>query len=189
MPVSTRGTLTDADIAPLAPRVAAPGPVEPLSGDLSVQVWSPKGQGLKQGWRVEDPESLPVMNGEQVHLQVRLNRAAYVYVLWVTSEGKVLPLYPWTAPKLGFASPLPDPTPTTVVDCPAQLDGGWPVTGVSGLETAFLLRATRPCRGTSPPEPGDRPAPGLPALQPARSRLAGVLAGPAGRPPVRPRSS
>ncbi len=144
MPESLRGTPTDRDPVPPAPTVKAPGPVEPLSGDLSVQVWSPKGQGLKQGWRVEDPESLPVMNGEQVHLQVRLNRAAYVYVLWVTSEGKVLPLYPWTAPKLGFASPLPDPTPTTVVDCPAQLDGGWPVTGVSGLESAFLLARDTP---------------------------------------------
>ncbi len=168
MPESLRGTLTDEDPVPHAPRVAAPGPVEdgvpvylrqsvrpaprakapgpvePLSGELSVQVWSPKGQGPKQGWRVEDSESLPVMNGEEVHLQVRLNRAAYVYLLWVTSEGKVLPLYLWTTPKLGFASPLPDPTPATVVDCPAQLDGGWRVTGESGLETALLLASDTP---------------------------------------------
>ncbi len=184
LPVSTRGTLTDADPVPPAPQVAVPGPVEPLSGDLSVQVWSPKGQGPKQGWRVEDPESLPVMNGEQVHLQVRLNRAAYVYVLWVTSEGKVLPLYPWTAPKLGFASPLPDPTPTTVVDCPAQLDGGWPVTGVSGLESAFLLRATRPCRGTS--RWSGRSASSRPPGTSTRAKSSGWSTRRAGRSPAGP---
>jgi serine/threonine protein kinase len=144
MPVSTRGTLTDAYPVPPAPRAAGSGPVDPLSGDLSVRVWSPRGHGPKHGWRVEDSESLPVMNGEEVQLQVRLNRAAYVYLLWVTSEGTVLPLYPWKVPKLGFASPLPDPTPAAVVHCPAQLNGGWTVKGVSGLETALLLARDTP---------------------------------------------
>jgi serine/threonine protein kinase len=143
-PISPRGTLTGSDPVAPAPRASAPGPIEPLLGDLSVQVWSPQGNGPKQGWRVDDSESLPVLNGERVHLQVRLNRAAYVYLLWVTSEGKVLPLYPWKDPKLGFASPLSEPAPTPVVHCPVQLDAGWPVTGVSGLETALLLARDTP---------------------------------------------
>jgi hypothetical protein len=144
LPVSPRGSPTGSNPVASAPGPTAPGLVEPLSGDLSVQVWSPQGHGPKQGWKVDDSESLPVLNGERVHLQVRLNRAAYVYLLWVTSEGKVLPLYPWSDPKLGFAGPISEPAPTAVVHCPVQLDAGWPVTGVSGLETALLLARETP---------------------------------------------
>jgi hypothetical protein len=136
--------------APAAPvPTPAPAPAAPaLTGELLVQVWSPEGKGRKQGRLVGEPETLPVFNGERVHLQARLNRPAYVYLLWVGSGGNVLPLYPWTQPRLGFASPRPEPVAEATVHCPARLDEGWPMKGASGLETALLLARETPL----PPE-------------------------------------
>jgi serine/threonine-protein kinase len=114
-------------------------PAEALAGDLSVQVWSPTEEGSKHGLRVEEPGALPVANDERVHLHARLNQAAYLYLLWITSQGEVKPLYPWDPPKLGFAGKLPSPQLQTEADSPAKLAQGWKVQGPGGLETALLL--------------------------------------------------
>ena len=66
----------------------------PLSGDLTLKVWSP-GTGGKRGLRVEEPGALPVRRGELVHLEARVNQPAYLYLLWLDSQGRVDPLYPW----------------------------------------------------------------------------------------------
>jgi hypothetical protein len=104
-----------------------------LSGELILRVWGDGKRGLRVG---EEPAALPVRNGEKVHLEVRLSRMAYVYLLWLDSQGNVDPLYPW---KRNFRQLPPSQTPAKQLDLPPQWDKGWEVIGPSGLETALLL--------------------------------------------------
>src|SRR5262249_28581501 len=72
----------------------SPPPAPPLTGELVVRLWDPKGQ-VKRGLRVEDPGALPVRSAEWVRLEGKLNQPAYVYLLWLDGRGEVTPLYPW----------------------------------------------------------------------------------------------
>ena len=38
---------------------------------------------------------MPVRTGDQVRIEARLDRPAYLYLFWISSDGKVAPLYPW----------------------------------------------------------------------------------------------
>jgi serine/threonine protein kinase len=112
-----------------------------LTGELKVRVWTPGGK-RKRGWSVEDPRSLPVLPGEQVHLEARFNQPVYAYLLWLDSQGQVTSLYPWSNHRFG-----PRPTVETKqeeVHSPTALDEGWPMQGPGGMETAVMLvRRTR----------------------------------------------
>ena len=118
-----------------------------LSGELILKVWTP-GPGGKRGLTVgEDADALPVRNGELVHLEVRLNQPAYIYLIWVDSQGQVDPLYPWNR---DFKFLPPATSPQTVLHSPPEESRGWPVQGVSGLETAMLLVRRMPLpKGTN----------------------------------------
>jgi hypothetical protein len=124
---------------PLA-SVTAPAATLPLDGELAVLVYSDpaKGPRVKDGVRVERDEALPVRNGELIRLEVRLNQPAHVYLVWLTSEGKAQPLYPWDVAH-GFTAEPPATSARTVVTSPPEPGRGWPMVGPTGLETALLL--------------------------------------------------
>ncbi len=110
--------------------------VDGLSGELLLKVWTP-GPGGKRGLTVgEDDDALPVRKGELVHLEARVNQPAYIYLIWVDSQGQVDPLYPWDR---DFKVLPPPKSPQTVLHSPPEESRGWPVQGTSGLETAMLL--------------------------------------------------
>jgi tetratricopeptide (TPR) repeat protein len=111
-----------------------------LLGDLVLRVWS--GSAGKHGLRIgEHPQALPVRNGEMVHLEARLNQRAYVYLLWLDSQGNVDPLYPW---ERDFRRLPSAQTPVEQVESPPEWNKGWAVVGPSGLETALLLARRSP---------------------------------------------
>jgi serine/threonine protein kinase len=118
----------------------------PLDGDLTLRVWSQDGDS-KHGLEIDQPGALPVRNSEMVHLEARLDRPGFIYLIWLDSQGRVLPLYPWD-PALGFARPTPRTAPQRALHSPPELDKGWEVDGTSGLETALLLARGSPL----PPE-------------------------------------
>jgi hypothetical protein len=108
-----------------------------------VRVWSPEsGANGKRGWKVDEPGALPVLPGEQVHLEARLTRPAYAYLVWLDGQGQVISLYPWRDRAFG-PRPWPEVAMTTF-HSPPELDRGWPVTGPAGLETALLLASQSP---------------------------------------------
>jgi hypothetical protein len=138
--------------APGRPAQLDPGPVIqpqsgtvsdllPLTGELTVRVWTPDGRG-KRGWKIEQPGTLPVLPGELVHLEARLNRPAYAYLLWLDGQGRVASLYPWRDRKFG-SRPVRE-VALAEVHSPAELSKGWPQNGPSGLETALLLVSRTP---------------------------------------------
>jgi hypothetical protein len=117
----------------------------PLTGELTVRVWTP-GSGGKRGWKIEEPGTLPVLPGEWVHLVARLNRPAYAYLLWLDGQGRAASLYPWSDREFG-SRPVRE-VALAEVHSPAELSKGWELKGPSGLETALLLVRRTPL----PPE-------------------------------------
>lgn len=125
--------------------ISAPTP--PLDGELTVRVWTdPKltepNARPKVGIAVDDRsrEALPIRNIDLVHIEVTLNRPAYIYLFWFPGEGgPPSPLYPWNPhPNQGFEM-TPEQKPVREVHSPDRLDDGWGIKGPSGLETAVLL--------------------------------------------------
>ena len=91
---------------------------------------------------------MPVLNGEVIHVKVRLNQPAYAYLLWVDSAGVVQPLYPWDADSSnqGWAAPLRPEGARLRQEfhVPAVELKGFALVGPPGLETAILLARRRP---------------------------------------------
>src|SRR5262249_25754832 len=71
-----------------------------LAGELTVRVWSNEGGG-KRGLKVDEPGALPLLPGEKVHLEARLNQPAHAYLLWLDGQGHVSLLYPRDDGKFG----------------------------------------------------------------------------------------
>ncbi len=111
---------------------------QPLDGDLLIGIHSREPDGPKHGVLVDQPGALPVRNGERVHIEVRLNQAAHIALLWISSTGEVQPLYPWD-PKKRFKEPPPTLLPAQVVHRPDEVNRGYRVQGPTGLETVLLL--------------------------------------------------
>jgi hypothetical protein len=117
----------------VAPHHALP---DSLAGELIVRVWS-KDEGGKRGLKVDEPGALPLLAGEMVRLEARLNPPAYPYLLWINGQGHVSVLYPRQDNKFG-GSPVVEHA-REKLDSPEALDGGHRMKGTGGLETALLL--------------------------------------------------
>jgi serine/threonine protein kinase len=107
-----------------------------LTGELQVRVWS-KDNGVKHGLEVGEPGALPLLPGEQVHLEAHINQPAYPYLLWLDGQGHVSLLYPRQDHKFG-GSPF-DGSARETVHSPEARDEGLRMKGPGGLETALLL--------------------------------------------------
>jgi hypothetical protein len=160
---------------PSTAAVVNPPREEPLKGDLLVTLSTDpakphRPEAIKRRIPVDQPAALPVRNGELVHLEVRLNRPAYVYLLWVDSQGEIQPAYPWdiARSKRGWRAPWvrEGHEPRGEVHCPADEDEGLRVIGPQGLETAVLLARSTPLpeevdleqlAGKLPPSPLQHP--------------------------------
>jgi serine/threonine protein kinase len=108
----------------------------PLTGELTIRVWS-KTNRAKRGLIVGEPGALPLLAGENVRLEARLNQPAHPYLLWLDGQGHVSLLYPRPDHKFG-GSPSGD-SARAAVDCPEALDEGLKMAGPGGLETALLV--------------------------------------------------
>jgi hypothetical protein len=134
-----------------------PIPVElppKLAGDIEVTVASrPRkldfaSNLFKSGVRISEPGELPLRNGKYVRLEARLNRPAYIYLLWVDTDGSVLPCYPWDSEhsKAGWEAPLVSLAgqPVQNVLVPSLAHPGFKAVGVAGFQTVLLLARTTP---------------------------------------------
>ena len=115
--------------------IPAPAQLE-LAGELIVRVWSP-GQEGKKGLGVDEPAALPLLAGEFVHIEARLNRPAHAYLLWIDGQGEVSLLYPRDDGQFGSRPGGEEARES--VHSPNALDRGQRMTGPGGLETALLL--------------------------------------------------
>jgi hypothetical protein len=131
-------------------RPARPGEAPRALQDdrLVLRIWSP--DGSKKGLRIGvDPGALPARPEDQIRAEVRLNQPAHIYLLALSAQGEVTPLYPWHRDVRTLERTLNDPPPVV----PPQTELTWPseesVKGLaldtqSGLETIVLLARRTP---------------------------------------------
>lgn len=94
----------------------------------------------------DKPSLLPIWEGDELQLRVRLNRPACVCLAWVDQKGKPFPMYPWTWDRVNWSEVIIHEE-RMAVDVPATLtrDGhsALSVNGPPGVETLVLLVSAR----------------------------------------------
>jgi serine/threonine protein kinase len=132
----------------------------PLDAALELVFWDSTRQSRLT---LEEDGVLPVKEGDEFRIEVRLNQPGYAYLLWIDSEGKLTPLHPWVA---GSDWELAGESPCSELILPG---GGevLPISGPAGVETLVLMARDEPL------SPGERQR--LPGWLPARfPRLASL---------------
>lgn len=113
----------------------------PLQADLDVRIWndhSPQRTGISIG----DSGALPLQAGDQIRIEGELSEPAYPYLVWISSEGEVSPVYPWSP---GDWSSRPDQESAVKrVSLPETIDEAWPITGSPGMESLLMLVRNSP---------------------------------------------
>jgi hypothetical protein len=111
-----------------------------LHGVLDVRVWE-KGNPARQGLRLHQPGALPLRPGDLLHIEARLNRPAYLYVVWLDSQGKATPVYPWQD---DWRNRPAGEQPRDRLELPEGGRGAPLDKGPSGVETLLLLARDEP---------------------------------------------
>jgi hypothetical protein len=115
----------------------------PLTGELTVVI-RPADSG--DMLTVEEPGAVPVRSGAWMSLQVNCNQPLYTYLIWLDSQGQVVPLYPWNNERVEVVDadqPPPVRIPAKVVISPATA-AGWRFGRQGGMETVLLLARRSP---------------------------------------------
>jgi hypothetical protein len=126
---------------PPADRSAAAEPA-PLKGSLDILIYDPADK-RRQNLFLDDPGAMPLRAGDEFCIEADLNRPAYLYVLWIDTDGQVLPVYPW---RPGHWEDRPaEERPVARLRRPEALDEFYKVPkGTPGMETLVLLTRETP---------------------------------------------
>ena len=113
-----------------------------------MRVWDPRKNSLRHGQSVDLPGVLPLRYGDQIRVEAKTNRPAYLYLIWITPEGEAVPIYPWT-PATPWKSEYwrlrpKGEKPIDTVSLPALAGKGWPIENGKGYETILLLARDEP---------------------------------------------
>jgi tRNA A-37 threonylcarbamoyl transferase component Bud32 len=122
----------------------APGAndLPPLKGFIDMQIWE-EHNPRRQGLHLNEDGALPLKPGDEFFMEAELNRPAFLYVLWIDTEGKVQPVYPW---RPGHWEKRPaEEHPVQRLRRPEAVDEFYPITrGLPGMETLVLLARETP---------------------------------------------
>jgi serine/threonine protein kinase len=116
-----------------------PPPRPLLSGTIDARVWNTS-DSSRRGLSLK--EAVPLRPNDWLRIEAQLNRPAYVYVVWIDSQGRASPVYPWTPGD--WASSRSSESPIDRLSLPPEGDEGWPVRGPGGVETLLLLAREEP---------------------------------------------
>jgi hypothetical protein len=120
------------------------GPITPLPvprASLDVLVWNPA-EPSRHELSIGQPGTAPLRRGDQVRVEARLSRPMYLYLVWIDSQGRASPLFPW--PPGRWSERPKKETPFDRVSLPEPINQGWPVEGPAGMETLVLLARNDP---------------------------------------------
>jgi len=107
---------------------------------LDLLIWNKKDRS-RQGLSLKDPQALPLRADDLIQIQVEVNRPAYLYVVWIDSQGKATPVYPWTPGR--WEQRRKNEKPSKRLSLPSAADYV-PMEGPSGMETLMLLARDEP---------------------------------------------
>jgi Ser/Thr protein kinase RdoA (MazF antagonist) len=126
-----------------------PAPLPPLKGELDVRIWESRSPdplkfvlaGQRQGIRL--PEAVPLTGRDWMRIEARLNRPAHLYVIWIDTEGKATPIYPWQDDD--WTKRPPDQPAQDRLSLPEKAGELAPLApGPAGIETVLLLARDTP---------------------------------------------
>jgi hypothetical protein len=133
-----------------------PADQPPLKGWVDVNVFNPKDRA-RQWLGLHDAGALPLRVGDNVRVEARLNRPAFLYLFWIDAQGEAIPVYPWR-PGTWDSRPAQE-NPVAEVNYPPEPDRGYAIEEAhDGMETLLLLACEEP----------------LPAGEDVRALLAGL---------------
>jgi len=117
---------------------SAPVAPPPFRGTITAHVWEERDNPDRRGLALNMPGALPLRVGDGVRVEAKLNRPGYLYLIWIDSDGKAAPLYPW---RPGHWDERPaQEEPRQVLDLPDDRVKAWPISpGPSGMETILML--------------------------------------------------
>jgi hypothetical protein len=120
------------------PPVAAVG----QKGSVDIRIWrGPDGEAQKL-W-LGEPGALPLYAGDRFRIEAHVEVPAYLYLLWINTEGRVLPLYPWAPGKWGTRPA--EEKPVRDISLPKTKIKGYELSGdQKGMETLLLLARETP---------------------------------------------
>jgi hypothetical protein len=114
----------------------------PLDGSIDVLLWPERDLG-RRNLRLQDAGALPLRPGDAFAVEAELNRPAYLYVLWIDTDGQVQPVYPWR-PGRWEERPAGE-QPVARLRRPEALDDFFPIeAGTPGMHTLVLLAREAP---------------------------------------------
>jgi serine/threonine protein kinase len=141
-PVAESVTFARATIPEEGKAIALPaGKGEALAGTLEVSLSRP-GDRTRSGLLLDRPGALPLRRGDALRLRVRLDRRAYLYLVWLDSRGEGELLYPYREQE--GLDPVPPQQPRQEISSPEDAREGWLFEGDGGLETVLLLAREKP---------------------------------------------
>jgi hypothetical protein len=114
----------------------------PFKGDIDIRINDPDNP-RRRNLLLDDPGAMPMRPGDEFRIEAELNRPAYLYVLWIDTDGQVLPVYPW---KPGRWEDRPGQEhPVARLRRPERLTSWYKVPkGTPGMETLVLLARETP---------------------------------------------
>jgi serine/threonine protein kinase len=71
-----------------------PPALEPLKGSLDLRV-TQKENPRRQKLLLHQPLALPLRPGDRMEIEAEVNRPAYLYLVYLDSQGRATPLFPW----------------------------------------------------------------------------------------------
>jgi hypothetical protein len=116
---------------------AAPVALDPLKGDIDVELYE-KGNPNRQGVRLHQDGALPARVGDVVFIKAKVNRPAYLYVVWIDAEGKAAPIYPWEEGDWAKRRQNEKKRTRLVIPEDPEYTGTLPP-GTTGMDTLLLL--------------------------------------------------
>jgi hypothetical protein len=151
-------------------RQTDPETQETYSGRVDMMVWSKDGQEIRK-LRLGDPNALPLRKGDTVRIEAKVWPEAYLYLFWIDTEGKAVPLYPWGPEEWGTRPAAEEKRDS--LELPATLNKGLTLrTDSEGMETLVLLAFSEPLAASD--EEVQRWFAGLGAQRPVQDRYAAV---------------
>src|SRR5438046_1929194 len=90
---------------------------------------------------LDKPGALPVVSGGAMCIDAQLDEPAFIYLIWIDSQGRVLPLYPWnneTLEVMDINEPAPTRRASKLVFSPL-LGRTWTFGDQPGMETVIVL--------------------------------------------------
>jgi hypothetical protein len=132
----------DGPPATVPPSNEKPALLPALRARLDVRIW--KKEDETKGLALRDEGALPLRAGDWMRVEVRTNRPAFLYLIYLDANGEGSPMYPWRKYQWDDRPPERKRTELNLPDDPQAGEGKPLEAGPSGIEAVLLLARDEP---------------------------------------------